>query len=247
MSTQLAQTTLMPGDDLAGAIAAAPPGAVLLLGPGLHAGPGGITVRRPLTLVGAGDASLVVSGLTLAGDGLVALQDLTITGAVRVVGRTVADLRGCRIADAASAGLTFANDARGEVRACLVERSAGAGVLVTDRAAPLLEGCILLDNADAGLAWAGEACGEAHGNLCEGNATGIRVAGRATPRLAHNTLRRNAGDGVVYLDAAGGLAVANLCDGNHGHDIAIAVAIGVGPLLGTNRAFVTRVVNPNRP
>lgn len=241
MSTLFTPLTLTPGDDLAAAIAAAPAGAVLVLGPGRHELPSGLGIRRPLVLVGSGDATLVAPLIALEADGAVTLRDLAIEGAVRVAGHTVASLQDCRVALAEAAGLTFADDATGEVRACLIERCTGPGVQVADRAAPLLEGCILLDNGDAGLAWEGEAGGEAHGNLCEGNASGIRVAGRAAPRLVHNTLRGNAGDALVYLEGAGGMATANLCDGNRGRDIVVALGTGAGPLLGQNRAFVTRV------
>ena len=239
MTVMTQSMAIAPGDDLQAAIDAAPAGAVLVLAPGRHEA-GRLAIRRPLALVGGGDATLAVAALAIDAEGPVVLRDLAVAGAVRLGGATRAELQDVRVAGAGGAGVVVGGDAHAVLRAVFVEACGGPGVLATDRADLAAEGCILLANGGAGLAWEGDARGEGHGNLCEGNAHGIRVADRAAPALLHNTLRRNAGDGIRWEDAASGRAAQNLCDGNRGHDLRVAVAIGAGPLLGPNRAFVSR-------
>lgn len=208
MTVSHARPVIAAGDDLAAAIAAAPAGTTLAIGPGRHVLAAPLVVSRPLALVAAGDATLAFAvgevALDLAAAGRIELRDLTIVGGVRVRGAATAVLRDVHVIGAPGAGIAFLDDARGEVLAGLIERCGGPGVRVAGRAAPVVEGAILLDNGGPGLAWEDEAAGEAHGNLCEGNVAGILVTGRAAPRLAHNTMRRNACGGVLHLPGATG-------------------------------------------
>ncbi|MEO1068245.1 MAG: S-layer homology domain-containing protein, partial [Cyanobacteria bacterium J06638_6] len=73
-------------------------------------------------------------------------------------------------------GLSFLDQARGEVQACTIERC-GTGVYVGQNAAPLLRNC-----------------------QCSSNQIGVQVAGAASPVLRQNRLVQNQTAGLVVQD-----------------------------------------------
>ncbi|MBD2113759.1 MULTISPECIES: S-layer homology domain-containing protein [Cyanophyceae] len=78
--------------------------------------------------------------------------------------------------DCGDRGLSFVDQARGEVQDCTVERC-GTGIYLGQNSAPLLRGC-----------------------QCSNNQVGVQVAGAASPVLRHNRLVQNQTAGLVVQD-----------------------------------------------
>ncbi|PSN75800.1 hypothetical protein C8B47_30665, partial [filamentous cyanobacterium CCP4] len=81
-----------------------------------------------------------------------------------------------RVEDCGDRGLSFVDQARGEVRDCTVERC-GTGIYIGQTAAPLIRGC-----------------------QCSSNQIGVQVAGSASPVLRQTRLGQNQ-TGLVVQDA----------------------------------------------
>jgi parallel beta-helix repeat protein len=236
---------LEPSDDLAAAIAQAPPDAVLCLAAGEYRLPSVLMVSRSLTLRGDARGGTRVVGAIALADASLTLEDLTVIGAPSAPGVQAATGRltaqDCRLVGGAC-GIFLAGEAQGTLTRCLVERQAGDGVRVEGTASAVIDNCLLLDNGVAGLAVTGRALCEAYGNLCEGNAgAGIHLSGHARPTLIENTLRRNGGPALCFSQHAAGLAERNFCDGG---DILLTDA--AHPTLRRNRGTVQRPHAPLR-
>jgi hypothetical protein len=151
--TAPAPRTLSPGDDLAAALAGAPPGVSLYLAPGRHRFRGPLALAGDVTLAGEDAAATVVEGATdgavllaYQGGGRLTLRGLTLRqdlsrGAAPphdgladlvVVGNGIVAIHGCRF-DRLQAGVEeFAPDWYSKLGGTAIRLREGAGGVVAD-------------------------------------------------------------------------------------------------------------------
>lgn len=230
---------LAAGDDLAAAIADAPPGAELLLGPGDHFLPAPHRLRRGLRLLGVGRARTRLHAALeaeLPADAALELGALTLVvpagedGLVVLGGR--AALRGCTLRGSAG-GLDGVRAGAGtalEAERLEVLGFAGHGVRVAARATARLVGGELADNGGFGLLVAGGA--EAEGLSARRNGRGgCAAAPGGRLRLVGGTIEANGRRGVM-LRAAGGCEVRDVAIMNNAGPGVEAVGAGALVLAG---------------
>ena len=215
---------------LAEAIAAAAPGATIRLSADHHALAEGLTLTKPLTLIGQGIESSTVSAargrfvLRLEG-GPHRWQGFTVRwlgddpGDAVVVDNAEIALEGCRFtgarasAAAERSGLAIVGSTKGEVTRCAATGNGGHGIALTDVGPDLI----------------------LRRNTCDENGTGgIVVGGRAAPTLDRNTCRRNE-HGIVCTGTAGPHVVGNTCERNVRHGVLVLVEAEATLRLEENR------------
>ncbi len=209
--TLAAPWRLPAGDDLAAAIAAAPPGAELALGPGDHSLDAPLHLTGSLRLTGAGRgrtrvlgalAAHLPAGATLGLADLTLLTPAGLDGLVVTAGRVV--LRDCALRGSAGGrdGLRLAGEARAAAEGLEVIGFHGCGVRVEARAEVRLERCELADNGGFGLLTLGLT--EAEGLAARRNGRGgIAAAPGGRLRLAGGTVEANGRRGVTLRSASG--------------------------------------------
>lgn len=128
----------------------------------------GVTVQNPQgigILIGAGASLVQACRLSQCQVGL------QVSGAASpLVAKTA-------VTDCGDRGLSFVDQARGEVQDCTIERC-GTGIYLGQNAAPLIRGC-----------------------QCSNNQVGVQVAGSASPVLRQNRLVQNQTTGLMVQDA----------------------------------------------
>ena len=226
------------GPTLAQALAGAPDHAIIQVPAGSHHLAHGVTLRRSVSLVGAGmdETEIVGSGgehvLRLDGGGRLGLRDL----ALRFAGGGVGDVVGVRDAEieiercrfsggtssgvGAGAGLELRGTIQGGVRGCEFVRN-GYGITLDGPAAPTLEQNAMSENRLAAIAYFGASGGVARDNTCLRNGEGILVGEKAQPLLERNACREGK-VGINFVEQARGEALANECRDNSGDGIRIA-------------------------
>ena len=238
-----ALVNLLGGDDLTRRLGAVTDGGTLTLEAGTYRLRSGITIDRPLRIVGAGrDTTTIVSSaggtmITFDGNGSLVLADLAIVyegtrsaGVVAAV-RGEVHLENVRLAggrhDAATAGagLHVERNARALVQGSLIE-SNGVGVVASGDAYLELSESVIRDNLQRGVSLLGRSSGAITHNLIERNGfnherrdywQGIGVQDGASPLIDGNTIRDNAGIGIQYRNSSSGVARNNILE-NNGHN-----------------------------
>ena len=203
------------------ALNAAAAGGVILMRPGVHRLSRGISIEKPVTLLGEGmDATEIVAGdgayvLSYNGSGLFRLYGLSLRWSggpfggqadVAIVARGETQIAECRFSGASArdwhgvgAGLVLRGDVHGTVTACEAMGNEH-GMCIREEARPTLQG-----------------------NTCrENKGCGIHVAGQARPTLRDNTCSANTDNGIAYVEWAGGAIRGNSCAGNSGSGIVVA-------------------------
>jgi parallel beta-helix repeat protein len=241
---------------LADAIHSAPPGAHILLEPGLYPLEEAITVDRPLMLEGASDQQTIILSATaehllqFKGSGPFSATGITFrhegtepANVVVVLGGEV-DFAFCTFtggvfSDEASYGgngLFLGGSTTGRVYSCEAKGNQEQGILLREQAQPSITLSSLHHNGGCGIGYFGQAAGYAGANVASDNALhGICLSDTATPVLEDNTCRRNNYSGIVYYAQSGGEARNNDCSLN-GQD-GIALQGQAQPLLEGNSCF----------
>ncbi|HOU53674.1 MAG TPA: right-handed parallel beta-helix repeat-containing protein [Myxococcota bacterium] len=217
--------------DLAQAVAQAPDGARIVLGPGRHRLEHPLRITRPVHIVGAGpdQTTLVCDGedfvLRFEGSGPFALSDLAVehdgvrTAAVIQVLSGEVDFRRILATGAirhpatrrGGQGLLVGGDARGQVLSSVFRRNALHGIQVTGKAVLRIEACQCLENGQTGISWFESASGSARDNVMEKNDRyGLAVVPPARPQISGNVCRENRRGGL-YLEEPLPLGPGNDC------------------------------------
>ncbi len=223
-----------PGEDLAAVIAAAPPGAVVVLAAGNHPLSATLVVTSSLTLRGAGrDRCRVVSralglGIHVAGAHFFMAEDLAFEhdgpgwGHVMQIEDAEITLRGCRFRDHlrrepppdVGDGLRVGGAARGLISRCEFVDNGHHGLVLLGKSDVRVADCELRDNRDAGLALRDRARGTIERCRVDRNGVGVLVAQDAAPRMFDVAARANARDGFVWSDHASGRAAGCVAEDN---------------------------------
>ncbi|MBK9383721.1 MAG: hypothetical protein IPN34_02690 [Planctomycetes bacterium] len=163
------------GADLAAAIASAPRGAVLVLGPGTHELRGDVSVPDGLTLSGTSAARTVLrcaaddARLTVAADATVALLDLTL--------------------DRGSSSSPASLELRGHVRCTRCSfraEQSGSAILARERAELVLERCRFRGFTEGATLWWEDARGSVDGCQFRACEAALKIGDRAAPELGEN-------------------------------------------------------------
>ncbi len=223
------------------AVANAPEGGVINLGPGVHRLAAPLTIERSLTLIGAGmdETEVVCDGpnyvLYFTGGGTFSARGITFRhegdspADVFVADRGQVNLSRCRFSGAVvnpftgrNAGIRLAAYATGTVSDCDASGNSNAGILLEDEAQFTLERNTTTENQVVGIAFLSYTGGTARQNNCSANGLGgILVAGNAAPLLIQNTCNDNGDLGIAYFEGGGGVARQNECRGNGDYDLFI--------------------------
>lgn len=235
------------------AVAAAPDGATIRLGPGRYVLDDTLTVTRPIRLIGVAmdDTFIVRAGAgevaVFDGAGPFVVEDLTFRREGAETGNVVEVRRGeiafsyCGFTggvwDAAGEtggdGLFIYGDTTGTVSGCWSRQNGLYGIQVSGTAQVLLEANVTDLNEHGGISYWGDAGGTARANRCADNGFhGIAINDRAAPVLLENVCQANADSGISYWGSSGGEARGNDCSANGYHGIAVAEE--AAPLLEDN-------------
>lgn len=217
--------------DLAQAVAQAPDGARIVLGPGRHRLEHPLRFTRPVHIVGAGSdqTTLVCDGedfvLRFEGPGPFALSDLAVehdgvrpAAVIQVLSGEV-DFRRILVTGAirhpatrrGGQGLLVGGDARGQVLSSVFRHNALHGIQVTGKAVLRIEACQCLENGQTGISWFESASGSARDNVVEKNDRyGLAVVPPARPQVSGTICRQNRRGGL-YLEEPLPLGPGNDC------------------------------------
>lgn len=232
---------LHPDMDLAQAIADAPDGATIELGPGVYRLRKGVHVTRDLVLNGQGPGRtrVVCDGpdyvLRVLADGALRARGV----AFEHEGRASADVL---VADAGDLDLADCTIAGGHTDAFPREPGGvgqhGRGLVVAGTASAVLVGCAFERNTRDGLAVLDDAACSVRGWTSRGNrGLGVLAAGRAYLALHDGEAGNNYLGGVAYRDDAHGEAHGARCVRSGGFGIAAfhrARVVVVGAALADN-------------
>ncbi len=217
---------------LEAALAAASPGATIVLEAGDYRLATRVEITKSVRLVGAGmDLTSVIGAHTdyvlhLRGSGPFIAEDITFrhestlgADVVVVTGGEVTFSR-CRFTGAGSrvngddhAGLHLRGDSRGTVWDCEATKNNVAGIMVEGRSAVTLTGNLCTDNVFYGIEYVGSVRGAARQNECRGNYVGIAVDGPAQPLIEDNICAGNESAGVEVGGTSRATVRQNDCSG----------------------------------
>jgi len=217
--------------DLEEAVARAPDGARILLGPGRHRLEHPLRITRPIRIQGPGpdQATIVCDGedfvLRFEGEGPFALADLAVehdgvrpASVIQVFSGEI-DLQRIQVTGAVrhvptrrgGQGLLVGGTARGQVLSSVFRQNGLHGIQVTGHAVLRIEGCHCLENGQTGISWFESASGAARDNVAEQNDRyGLAVVPPARPQLSGNLCRQNRRGGL-YLEEPLPLGSGNDC------------------------------------
>lgn len=222
-----ATVTVEPGDDLAAAVHAAGPGAVVRLAAGRHELDEPLVTLRATSLVGEGSGRTTLAAgaegsvllhlgavpLSLEGVALVHEGDeaasvvVVASGAYRLQD---VELRGAVADEERSAGwglvLGGGDNELGPaddqvLQDVTVTDNEAGGVVAVDRA-PDVTGLTATDNGGCGVCYLGSAGGSITGGTLSSNLTGLSIAGAATPDLVDVAISGNSELGILVEGTA---------------------------------------------
>ncbi len=110
-------------------------------------------------------------------------------------------IRACRFRQCGGAGLQVMGEARPLLINLRVEGAAGSGIRIVDQAKGEVRNCIV-QRCSLGLELQGTAAPLLRGNQCSGNQTGLRLTGQGSPVLRQNRLTQNQQVGLWISDQA---------------------------------------------
>lgn len=228
------------------AVAAAAPGATILLAPGSYHLVDPFDIRQAIHLMGAGmDQTEIVSEamgyvIRLAGSGPVIVEGITFRhrgpspseGVVRVPGGEIS-FSNSRFSGESEGtpGLVLLGRTTGTVQGCEFVQNGGYGIVLEDWVNVTLRDNIYSENGFGGIGYFEQSGGVAMRNECTDNPVGILISDKAQPTLEGNVCADNIEAGIAFINRSGGQARSNQCWGN---GVGIYVEETADPVLEDN-------------
>jgi parallel beta-helix repeat protein len=223
-----------PFFSLAEAIARAPAGATVRLGPHAYVLPARLEVRRPITIAGPGpDAALVrcaaegfVLGVGISqGEVIISGVGFAHTGTepadVVLVRKGSVVMQNCAVRGGVAQngrcpgdGVRVGDDAAIALAGCVVEQNQGSGVAGRDQARVGLHDCRILANGFDGVHAAGAVVEVHRCEFTENQRSGLHLTANVQATIHDTTCTRNGRNGIgAFLDALADLR-RNTCEEN---------------------------------